>query len=72
MKISKPVLLEKLGLSVKFLRKILYTRKTALGVGLMKPSKIIMILALKLYLGHMRNNNRIVNIIKINEENVQI
>ena len=34
MKISKSILLRKMGLSKKFLRKMLYTRKSALGIGL--------------------------------------
>ena len=72
MKISEPVLLKKLGLSEKFPRKILYTRKSALRVGLLKPSTIITILILKLYLGYMRKDDRIAWIIKINEENTHI
>ena len=59
MNISEPVLLKKLGLSEKFPREILYARKSALGVGLLKPSTIITILTLKLYLEHMRNDDRI-------------
>ena len=58
-RISKPVILVKLGLSEKFLRIILYARKTALGIGIMKPSTIIAILVIKLYLGHKRADNRI-------------
>ena len=45
MKICEPVLLKKLGLSDKFPREMLYARKLALGVGLMKPSIIVYILA---------------------------
>ena len=71
-KISELVLLKKLGLSENFPREILYARKSALGVGLLKPSTIITILTLKLYLGHMRKDDRIAWIIKINEENAHI
>ena len=46
MKISEPVLLQKLKLSEKFPREVLYARKIALGVGLMKPSTILSVLAL--------------------------
>ena len=72
MKISKPVILVKLGLSEKFLRTMLYTRKIALGIGIIKILKIIAILTIKLYLGHKRLDNRIAKIIKINEENAKI
>ena len=54
MKIYKLVLLVKLDLSKKFPRNILYTRKIALEVGIMKPSIIIAVLAIKLYLGYKR------------------
>ena len=66
--ISEKVILRKLGLSERFPRDMLYSRKTALGVGIMKPSTIIDILALKLYVGHKRSNDRIAKIIRINEE----
>ena len=59
MKISESVLLIKLDLSEKFLRKILHTRKIALGIGIMKLSIIIAILAIKLYLGYKRSEDRI-------------
>ena len=67
-KIYKPTLLRKLGLSIKFPRSILYTRKTAIGIGIMKPSIIIDTLALKLYRGHKRQKSRITILIKANEE----
>ena len=69
MKISEIVLLVKLGLSEKFPRRIIYTRKSALGVGLLKPSTIVSFLALKLYLGHKRKSDRMSKIISINKEN---
>ena len=58
-RIYKVPLLVKLGLSEKFLRIMLYTRKIALDIGIMKLSTIIAILAIKLYLGHKRADNRI-------------
>jgi len=72
MKISKTALLVKLGLSEKFPRRIIYTRKSALGVGLLKPSMIVSFLALKLYLGHKRKSDRMPKIILIHEENVYL
>jgi len=69
MKISKSILLRKMDLSKKFPRKMLYARKSALGVELMKPLRMVAILSLKLYMGHVRAQDRIANIIKINEEN---
>ena len=51
-KISESALLKKLGLSKKFPQKVLYSRKTTLGVGLLRPSTIIVILVLKLYIGY--------------------
>jgi len=47
----------------------LYAQKTQLGVGILKPSTILTILSLKLYLGHRRNNNYIAKQISINERN---
>jgi len=58
-KISETTLLRKVGLSKKFPRKILYARKLQLGVGILKPSTILTILSLKLYLGHCRNQDDI-------------
>ena len=66
------MLLKKLRLSEKFSRKVLYSRKTALEVGLLCLSIIIVILALKLYVGHKRFNDRISWIIKINKENTAV
>ena len=51
-KIYEKTVLTKLGLSKKFLRAILYSRKMLLGLGLLKPSIIIETLVLKLYTGH--------------------
>jgi len=45
-KLSEPVLLRKLKLSQKFLREMLFARKAALGIGLMKPSTMIAVLGL--------------------------
>ena len=69
-RISEAALLRKLGLSKKFPRQILHTQKTQLGVGIMKPSSILTILSLKLYLGHKRHEDIIANQLEVNERNV--
>ena len=71
-KIYEPVILRKLGLSENFPRSVLYSRKTALGIGLLAPATIIDVLALKLYFGHKRANDRIGKAIQINEDNARI
>jgi len=70
-KIYKPVLLQKIGLSIKFPRKIVYARKSALGIGLIAPSTIIDTLVLKLYLGYKRMEDEVSKIIRIIEENAK-
>jgi hypothetical protein len=49
MKIYEEPILKKIGLSAKFSRQILYAWKSALGVGIIRPSTIINTLAIKLY-----------------------
>ena len=68
MKIYEVPILKKIGLSAKFPRQILYARKAALGVGIMKPSTIINTLAIKLYIGHQRKKSRLAIFMNINEE----
>ena len=58
----------KLGLSKKFPRDVLYSRKSALGVGIIKPSTIIDTLKAKLYLGNVRRGGVTSNAIKLHEE----
>jgi len=70
--IYEAVILNKMGLSVKFPRKVLYARKTALGVGLMAPRTIMSVLALKLYLSHQRGDTRVSKLITINEDNARL
>ena len=62
-KIYEPIILKKLGLSENFPRAVLYSRKTALGVGLIAPRTIINELSMKLYLGYRRADDRISKII---------
>ena len=57
------MILRNFGLSQSFLRAIFYSRKTMLEVGLLTPAIIIDILVMKLYLGHMRVNDRISKVI---------
>jgi len=71
-KIYEPIILKKLGLSKNFPRAVLYSRKTALGVGLIAPRTIVDELSLKLYLGHRRAEDRISNIIQIIEDNARV
>ena len=61
-------MLKKLGLSSKFPRQALYARRMVLGIGIMHLIIIIYILAIKLYLGHMRQASRLSKFIQINEE----
>ena len=70
MKIMECTLLKKLGLSERFPRKILYSLKSQLGVGIMKPSTIIAMLALKLYAGHKRQEDVVSKKMVINERNI--
>jgi len=50
----------------------LYSRKTALGIRLLKSSMIINILAAKLYIGYKRMKSNIATMIDINEEIAQV
>ena len=68
-KIYEPVILRKIGLSKKFSRYVLYSRRTALGIGLMSPRTIMDVLVLKLYVDHNRMESEVARMIKVNEEN---
>ena len=68
-KIYEPIILQKLKLSKKFPRKILYARKSVLGVGLMAPSTVLDILAIRAYVGHQRGESGVSKIIQILEQN---
>ena len=58
-------MLLKLGLSRKFPRIALYSRKSALRVGLMLPSTLIAVLKLKLYVGNIRKLGNAADSIKV-------
>ena len=70
--IYKLVLLRKLGLSENFPRSELHSRKTTLGIGLLAPRTIVDVLALKLYFGHKRMNDKVTKLIQINEDNARL
>ena len=65
-------ILNKIGLSEKFPRKVLHERKSALEVGLIAPIAIMNVLALKLHVSHNRGETRVLKIIKINENNTKL
>jgi len=54
MRIYELTILQKLRLSKKFPRRILYIKKSALDIRIMKPLTIVDTLALKLYIGYKR------------------
>jgi len=51
-KIFEEIILKKLDLRSTFPRWVLYTRKSAIRIIIMKPSIIINMLALKVYIGY--------------------
>jgi len=61
-----------MNLSEKFPRSVLCSRKTALGIGLLSPSATIDVLALKLYLGNQRLNEKVAKMIQANEDNDRV
>ena len=71
-RIYEPILLRKMKLSEKFPRNVLYSRKTALGVGLLAPRTIVDILSLKLYIGHQRMKSKVSEIFQINKDNARV
>ena len=66
------VISNKLGLSVKFPRRVLCARESTLGVGLMAPRTTISMLALKLHLSHQRGEIRVSRLINVNEDNARL
>lgn len=57
---------------MKFLRKVLYIYKKALGICIMNSNIILTILMLNLYFGHTRLLSKKNNIIEINLEKLKI
>jgi len=72
MKIYELTILRKLRLSKNFPRQILHTRKSTLGIGIMKLLTIVDTLALKLHIGHKRQSSRISTLIQANKEEALI
>ena len=54
-------MINKLRLSEKFLRRILYARHDAIGIGLIRPKTAINTLVIKLYISYQRANSTISN-----------
>ena len=71
-RMHKEPLLVKLDLSRKFLRDVLCSRKSALGVGTMKPSTIMNVLKGKLCLGVVRRDRVMNQAVTLQEEYLQI
>ena len=62
----------KLGLSRKFPRMALYSRKSILGVGLILSSILIVTLKLKLHIGNKRKLGNAVESIAIQKESQEV
>ena len=71
-KIYEEPLLLKLGLSRNFPRKVLYSRKSALGIRIMTLATIIVVLKAKLYLGNVRTRGVINEAVQLHEEYLAI
>ena len=67
-RIYKEPLLIKLGLSRKFPRAVLFSRKSALSIRIMTPSIIIDILKAKLYVGNVTKREETSRTIVIHQE----
>jgi len=61
--LHEETILNKLDYSKKFLRNMLYIRRTALRIGLIKLRIIVKILALKLHIEHKKANTRIARLV---------
>ena len=61
-----------LGVEVIFLRAVVYSRRNAVGFGLIKPETVIKILAIKLYIRYMRSNIKNNQLIRSNKKVVMV
>ena len=59
-------------LEIVFLRAVLYSRRNAIGLGLIRPKMMITIQACKLYTGNLCSKTRIVRLFRMNEEAIVI
>ena len=71
-RIYETPLLIKLGLGQKFPHKVLYSRKSALGVRIMIPKTIINILKAKLYIGNVRKRGETNKVIELHSELINV
>ena len=71
-KLYEEPMLIKLGFSRNFPRKVLYMRKSALGIGLMAPKTIIDTMKLKLYIGNVRRIGNATQALDIHHDFQQI
>ena len=71
-KLYEKIIAKKLRLGETFPRHILYVRQNEVRIGLIKLETAIAISKVKLYIGNIRANTRIVDLIKVNEERVMI
>ena len=62
------MILAKIGLSTKSYYTIIYARKMALGLGLIKPSMAVEMQMLKQYIGYKQMKSRLSKVIQINDE----
>ena len=66
-RIYKGLILRKIVLSVKYPKKLLYARRSVLGVELIAPNTALAIAALKLYAGNKKMHSRVYNLMQTNE-----
>jgi len=71
-KVYEATMTKKLNLSMTFPRKLLYTHRTAIGIGLLQPHTIVAIAILKQYIGNLRTMRNIRKIIVANKELIAV
>ena len=71
-RLYETTLAKKLRLGSNFPRAAMHSRKSAVGIGLIKPKTVIAILACKLNVGNVRAKTKIGKIIRMQEESLII
>ena len=71
-RLYKEPMLQKIRLSTKFPKELLYARRIALSVGFISPNTALVISALKLYVENIRIQSNIADLITINKEHNHI
>ena len=61
-------IVRKMGLGDNFLRKLLFVKKSVLGVGLIEPKNVIDYLAIKLHVGKKRSKGELTTTTNTHEE----